>query len=407
MIEVRHVEEGEFLPWAAQLLNTFGGDGEDQDVLREIRSAVDVDRSWGAYDGALAVGTASSDAARIILPWGPDAPFAAVSAVTVRATHRRRGILTQLMRQQLMELHERGERLAGLWASEAAIYPRYGYGIGTYTAGLRVRREASAFRHPKRVERVVEIDKATARRTIPDLQARAAQGHPGFVIRCEGHWNEVFSDPPDRRRGASRHRFVLHEDERGPDGYACYRTRHQRGASGENESTLEVLELHALSAEAYATLWRYCLDVDLMAQVEARQRSVDEPLRHLLHDARALQTRTSDGLWLRLVDVAPALELRRYAGEGELVLEVVDDFCPWNGRRLLLSASDGAARATPTGREPDLVLDARSLAALYLGANRAVTLQRAGSIEERTPGATQCADRLFAADATPWCATGF
>ncbi|MBO0709091.1 MAG: GNAT family N-acetyltransferase [Candidatus Dormibacteraeota bacterium] len=407
MIEVRHVEEEAFTLWAAQLLDTFGGDGEDQEMLREIRPAIDLERSWGAFDGALVVGTASSKAARISLPWAPSAPFAAVSEVTVKATHRRRGILTQMMRRQLTELHEREEPLAGLWASEAAIYPRFGYGLGTYAARLRVRREASAFRRPKRVEQVVEIDKAAARRVVPEIQARAAHGHPGFVIRSEELWNDAFSDPAARRRGASRQRFVLHQGDVGPDGYVCYRTRPQWGANGENESTLEVLELNALSAEAYTTLWRYCLDVDLMVQVEARHRSIDEPLRHLLLDARALQVRAADGLWVRLVDVAAALELRRYVGDGELVLELVDEFCPWNAGRVLLTTGDGAARVMPTGREPDLLLDVGTLASLYLGANRAVTLQRAGAIEERTPGSVTCADRLFAADATPWCPTGF
>ncbi len=407
MMEVRRVDGAAILPWAAQLLNTFGDDGDDQESLQLVRSAVDVERLWGAYDGDLVVGTAGSSAAHITLPWGASAPFAAVSSVTVKATHRRRGILTQMMRSQLTDLHERGERLAGLWASEAAIYPRYGYGLGTYSARLRVRRDASAFRQPMRVRHVVEIDKDTARRTLPGLHAGAAQGHPGFVIRSEEHWNEAFSDPSSWRRGASPQRFVVHQGAAGPVGYACYRTRHQWGANGENESALQVLDLQAQSAEAYATLWRYCLDVDLMSQVEARHRSVDEPLRHLLLDARALQARTADGLWLRLVDVVPALELRSYAGDGELVLEVVDEFCPWNTGRVLLSTGEGAARATSTGREPDLVLDATTLAALYLGGNRAVTLRAAGAIEERTPGAATRVDRLFAADATPWCPTAF
>lgn len=407
MIEVRHIDADTFMPWTRQLVTTFGDDAEDQDFLLGVRSSIDLERSWGAFDGALAVGTASSTRAQVTLPWTSSAPFAAVSAVTVKATHRRRGILTQMMRRQLTEFHEREEPIAGLWASEAAIYPRFGYGLGTYAASLRVRREASAFRHVKRVEQVVEIDRAVARQMLPGIQARAAGGHPGFVVRSEEQWNDAFFDPPAFRHGASPQRFVVHQDAGGPDGYVRYRTRHQWGADGERGSTLEVLELQALTAEAYATLWRYCLDVDLMVQVEARHRSVDEPLRHLLVDARALQVRASDGLWLRLVDVAPALALRRYANEGELVLEVADDFCPWNAGRVLLATGDGAARATPTGREPDLVVDARTLAGLYLGANRAVTLRRAGAIEERTPGAAECADRLFAADATPWCPTGF
>lgn len=408
MIEIRHVEGDAFTPWAAQILDTFGGDGEDAEALGEVRASVDLARSWAAFDGDAVVGTAGSEGTRVALPWGGSGPLTAVSAVTVKSTHRRRGILTRMMRHQLAAFHEAGEPLAGLWASEAAIYPRFGYGLGTYTAALRVRRETSGFRHVSRVQGVVEIDKPTARRTLPGIQARAAHGHPGFVVRTDRHWNDAFSDPATWRRGASRQRFVVHQPDGGdPDGYACYRTRPQWGANGERESTLEVLELHALTPEAYATLWRYCLDVDLMVQVEARHRSVDEPLRHLLVDARALQVRAADGLWLRLVDVRAALELRSYAGEGEVVLDVVDGFCPWNAGRVLLAAGDRAARATTTTREPDLVLDAATLAALYLGANRAVTLHRAGAIEERTPGAVELADRLFAADATPWCPTGF
>lgn len=407
MIEVRHLDADSYTPWAALMLDTFGGDGGDLEAIAQIRSEVDLERCWGAYDGPLVVGTAGSVSVALTLPFGGRTPLAAVTAVTVRATHRRRGIMTQLMQRQLTEFHARGECLAALWASEAAIYARFGYGLGTYGARLLIRREGSAFRCSCPVKQVVEIDRDAARRTLPMLQAEAASGQPGFVIRNQQLWQEAFSDPPAWRHGAGRQHFMLHQQGERPDGYVCYRTRRQRGPNGENESSLEVLELHALTPEAYATLWRYCLDVDLIAQVEARNRSVDEPLRHLLLDARALQIRAADGLWLRLVDVGRALERRAYAAGGELVMDVVDEFCPWNTGRVLLTAEGEGARVTPTGREPDLVLEAGSLAGLYLGANRAVTLRRAGRLEERRPGAAERADRLFAADATPWCPTGF
>ncbi|MGH7910265.1 MAG: GNAT family N-acetyltransferase [Candidatus Dormibacteraceae bacterium] len=407
MIEVRAIEEETFTPWAAQVLDTFGGDGEDQESLRRVHDEMEVDRSTGAYDGPLLVGTTSSLLAPLTLPWGTVGRLSAVSAVTVRSTHRRRGILTQLMRRQLTEFHERGELLAGLWASEAPIYGRFGYGLGTFSAGLRIRRHESTFRRPLGVENVVEVDKETAQQVLPALQAAAAPGHPGFLVRSEKHWKDAMGDPPAWRHGASRYRFVLHQGPSAPDGYACYRTRHSWGSDGERQSKLEVLELHALNPDAYATLWRYCLDVDLYVEVEAWHRSVDEPLRHLLRDPRALGTRTGDGLWVRLVDVAPALAQRRYACAGELVLQIEDDFCPWNEGRVLLAAGAGETKAVATDREPDLVLDAAALAALYLGANRAVTLHRAGRIEERKAGALQRCDLLFAADATPWCPTGF
>lgn len=407
MIQVRPLEEDSFASWAALLLDTFGGDGEDQDAARQIRSGMDLDRCLAAFDGTLVVGSANSLAAPLVLPFGASARIAAVASVTVRSTHRRRGILTALMRRQLDDLHERGDVLAGLWASEAAIYPRFGYGIGTYGARLRIRRQASAFGSPQRVERVAEVDRDEARRLLPGIQAKAAPGHPGFMVRAEGHWNEAFYDPPSWRDGAGRQRWVVHEDGSGPDGYACYRTRPQRGPEGERESILEVLELHALTPAAYAALWRYCLDVDLIDQVTAWHRSVDEPLRHLMLDARALRMRCDDGMWLRLVDVEAALRTRAYGAEGRLVLEVVDGFCRWNTGRLLLEAAAGEVHVSPTRRDPDLVLDAAALASLYLGANRTATLRWAGRLEERRPGAAGHADRLFAAEATPWNPTGF
>ncbi|MBO0703472.1 MAG: GNAT family N-acetyltransferase, partial [Candidatus Dormibacteraeota bacterium] len=240
MTEVRHIDDASFTAWAALVLDAFGGDGQDPESLRQARDVVDQERSLGAFDGPLLVGTATSFIDRIRLPFGAEAPLAAVSGVAVAPTHRRRGILTRLMRQQLTELHEQGEPLAGLWASEAAIYPRFGYGLGTYVSHLRVRREQSAFRRPYPVEHVVQIDEEAARRIFPGLQARAANGHPGFILRSATHWEDAFYDPPARRHGAGRHRFVVHQDGTEPDGYAWYRTRRQRGASGENESVLQV-----------------------------------------------------------------------------------------------------------------------------------------------------------------------
>lgn len=164
MIQVRHVEEEAFTLWAAQLLDTFGGDGEDQDMVREIRGAIDLERSWGAFDGALVVGTAGSKAAQISLPWAASAPLAAVSEVTVKATHRRRGILTRMMRRQLTELHERDEPLAGLWASEAAIYPRFGRGcVRDALALLPGRRPNGSGRGPPPFHRRAAAPRVTVR----------------------------------------------------------------------------------------------------------------------------------------------------------------------------------------------------------------------------------------------------
>src|SRR5260370_40294577 len=139
-------------------------------------------------------------------------------------------------------------------------------------------------------------------------------------------------------------------------------------ASGPN-GTLRLGMLIAATAEAYASLWRHVLDVDLMARVSAEMRPVDEPLRFLLADSRQPKTRIEDGLWLRLVDVAAALAGRRYAVEGRLGLRGRDEFCSWNDGPYELVGGPAGAECKPNTGTPDLPPDAPDPAALPLRAH--------------------------------------
>src|SRR5436190_9546041 len=68
---------------------------------------------------------------------GPDAglrqvPCAGLSWVGVHPDHRRRGVLTAMMRHHLEQVHgEDGLSVSALHASEPAIYGRYGYGLAS------------------------------------------------------------------------------------------------------------------------------------------------------------------------------------------------------------------------------------------------------------------------------------
>jgi predicted acetyltransferase len=163
----------------------------------------------------------------------------------------------------------------------------------------------------------------------------------------------------------------------------------------------------AATPEAYAALWRFCFDIDLMERIEAWPRSADEPLFHMMANPRQLKLKLSDGLWVRLVDVAQALEARRYAAEDRLVFEVRDSFCPWNEGRLALEGGPGGARCTRTDNEPDLVVDVRDLGAAYLGGTRFDELARAGRVVESAPGALRRADAMFSWSPAPWCPAVF
>jgi predicted acetyltransferase len=159
----------------------------------------------------------------------------------------------------------------------------------------------------------------------------------------------------------------------------------------------------ATTRDAYAALWRYCFDADLIRTVEGWKRPVDESLLYMLANPRGLGVRVRDGTWLRLVEAPAALEGRAYGTEGRLVFDLHDGFCPWNEGRWELEAGPDGAACRPATKEPDLVLGAGELASMYLGTVPAGGLARAGRVEEITAGALGIADAMFASDPAPWC----
>jgi predicted acetyltransferase len=165
--------------------------------------------------------------------------------------------------------------------------------------------------------------------------------------------------------------------------------------------------LRALTPAAHAALWQFVLSVDLVRTVQAPMASTDDPLRHLLSDGRALHSNPVDALWVRLVDVDRALAARRYPAPIDLVLEVRDDFCPWNTGRWRLTGHPAGGHCARTDRDPDLVLGIEELGAAYLGGVSLAALQSAGRVAEVSPGAVTLASTAFGWPVAPWCPDEF
>jgi len=229
---------------------------------------------------------------------------------------------------------------------------------------------------------------------------------PGMLTLDARWWRYQLADLEVNRQGFSPSYRVVYEADGKPAGFAVYRMKLEWDQGSPN-GTLRLDSLVAASADAYAALWRYVLEVDLIARVGAEMRPVDEPLRFLLADSRQPKTRVEDGIWLRLVDVAAALAGRRYATEGRLVLRVRDAFCPWNEGHYELNGGPTNAACERCSDNPDLELSAADLAAVYLGGNRFHTLHQAGRIQELHRGAVARADAMFATDRAPWCPSHF
>ena len=384
----------------------FGASLPTDEELAASREITEFDRTLAFFDGPEIVATAGIFSYELTVPGGL-LPCAGVTRVSVLSTHRRRGLLTAMMRRQLDDIHERGEPLAALYASEAPIYGRFGYGLATYQASVEVQRAHATFgKTASANEQLSLVDVATAVPAFTRAWEQSTRGQPG-MLRLDERWvRNLLADLELHREGASPHYRVLYQDDTGPSGFAIYRIKMDWDASGPN-GTLRLEMLIAATAEAYAALWRHVLDVDLMARVTAEMRPVEEPLRFLLADSRQPKTRIEDGVWLRLVDVAAALEGRRYAVDGRLTLRVRDALCPWNDGQYELLGGPGGAQCKSNGGTPDLALDAADLAALYLGGNRFRTLFEAGRLEELRPGAIARADAMFATDRAPWCPSHF
>jgi predicted acetyltransferase len=395
--ELRPVTEAEAPAYVAQLARIFNGRTAPPEQLEQRRSVLDLERALGVFEDGQLVATAGGVGFELTVPGRATVPAAGITHITVLATHRRQGLLTRMMRRQLDDARQRGEQVAILYPTEGAIYGRFGFGVATYEARLAVERADSAFHGGADVSGLRYAEPLSVAELLPRIEARALAGQPGAVLRSAARWRLRLSDPDWMRRTPGDLQVVVRAEH---DGFAAYRVDVALSGRGRPASVLYVAELAAATPEAYAALWRHCLDVDLVTTVEAPSRSPDEPLRHLLRSPRALAGAVSDSLWLRLVDVEAALNAREYgAGGGRVVLEVEDAFCPWNDGRYAVTA-DGCRRG---GGEPDLVLPADALGACYLGGNRFATLVAAGRVTERTPGAAAAADVLFASPVTPWC----
>ena len=379
---------------------------EIPDGYEQPPAVAELDRSLGLFEGDRVVATSGLYSQELTVP-GRTVPCAGVTWITVAPTHRRRGVLSAIMRRQLTELHEQQrEPVAALWASEASIYGRFGYGPATWKGALEVRPERVRLRPDVDLGegRVALVDRAEFEPAAAAVLEQVRRSVPGNLARDERWWRRALTDEKSEPEGASARRYVLHTEPDGTvSGYAHYRVKATWSDSGEAENVLTVGDLRGRTPAAQATLWQFLLSVDLVRTVRFPQTSFDDPLRHLVTDTRAVHVRPIDALWVRLVDVDRALAARRYPTPIDLVIEVRDDFCPWNAGRWRLSGHPAGGYCGRTDRDPDLVVGIEALSAAYLGGVSLGTLQAAGRVTELSPGAVTLASTAFSWPVSPWC----
>jgi len=384
---------------------------EYTDAMFDIdRQLWEPDRLIGAVDGETWVAGASAYSMHLTVPGGT-VRAAGLSDVGVVPTHRRRGVLTKMMRWLLDQAVERGEPVSILHASEGAIYPHFGFGLATLQGSFETDRSAIRFARPAEpLGRVRLVEGDEAMRLIPPIFEALVGNRVGEVSRTPEKWRlQILADDPWRRSVGIKNNALL-EVGGEPRGYAIYRNKSdwdERGPKG----TLTILEVTGLDPAAERALWEWLIGIDLVRKIVAWRTPVPHPLFLQIEDPRRLGLTVGDGVWVRLVNLPAALEARSYVGPGRITFEVADAFMPVNAGRwtLTVPGDRGAAvvERAAAGVEADLVLDTVDLATVYLGAFTFADLARAGRVGECRGGAVGDADRLFATPGAPSSTTMF
>lgn len=374
-------------------------DAADRDTWEPERSVV------AERDGVI-VGHASSFTRGMVVP-GSIVPAAHVTMVSVEATHRRRGLLSGMIDRLHRDAADRHEPIAVLWASEGRIYQRFGYGLAARQVHITAQDSEIIWLDARpSVGRVRPVD-ATSPDSFIDVYEAALPGRPGWSTRDDRWWRYLLTDAPSRRKDATALRAVLHEDDHGKaDGYLLWRVKGSWEHTGPN-GTVSIKELVTTTPEAYRALWQFALSVDLTRHVQHWSAAVDEPLQYMIGDPRRLDMTIGDSLWVRVIDVAGALEARRYAAPVDLVLDVVDERISSNHGRWHLTGSADKAACVATDEPADLVVDIRALGAAYLGSSTLSALAAAGRVTELRPGALAAATTAFRWTVEPSTTDGF
>jgi predicted acetyltransferase len=401
-VAIRACRPDEFARFSRVVHQAFGQEARDEEVER-ARRILPADRALAAFVGDAIVGGTATFPFSLSVPGG-EVPAGGVTMVGVLPTHRRRGVLTRLMRAQLDDGSSRAEPVAVLWASEGSIYGRFGYGMATKAANIDIERERTTFASDEpSTGRVRLLTLEEAAKSLPEVYERVRMTTPGMFARTRAWWEaHTLADPPEERDGGGPRFVALWEEDARAQAYALYRV-HGDWSDGVPGGWLDVDEAMGVSPRATREIWRFLFGVDLVARIRGWKEPADHPLLLMLAEPRRLRLRIKDGLWLRIIDLERALEARAYAADGTLSFDLQDELCPRNAGRWRLEVSGGRGRARRSTGEPDLVLTVSDLASAYLGGVAFSELARAGRIRAPVTVAVDRATAMFASPQPPWC----
>jgi len=356
-------------------------------------------------DGALATTLAT-------LPFtvrlnGNPVKIGGVTAVGTLPNHRRQGLLRQVMSEALRLMQEREQHYAILWASMGAIYQRFGYGLASAQVRYAIDPRFAQFEGGTPAPGSIELlEKEDAFATIKQNYITWVQDKNLCIHRSSVLWQA--STLADNVKDHPVYCAIYRNVDGEVRGHAVYQTNHGGFTDTGPDQVMTVSDFIWQDTEAYRGLWDYLRSHDLVRRIDFRGVAEDDPAPELLLEPRMLNRRTSDGIWMRVVDAEKALADRPYGVRGELSIRVTDDrMCPWNNGTYLLETDGPTSHITRTDRGPDLTVEPNVLASLLAGYRSASHFARAGRLEARDDRAVRTADQLFRTARAPYCPNDF
>lgn len=402
-ITFRPVTDAEYPDFALAFIEGFANDMPDDEFADLIKSTLPPERTLAAFEGDEIVGTFGGYDLDLTVPGG-HVPMEGTTVVTVFPTHRRMGLMNEMMRLHLDNAVANGYPVAGLWASSSNIYDRYGYGIATSSATVTMQGRDVVFRDGVEIDRVRRISIATAHGELPEIFDRVVLETPGMFARSEEWWKaEVLVDADWTKRGKTSKRVVIHDGQDGPDGYAIYRQKDGESDDGHAAGTVHVLEVIAATDRAHASLWSYLTNVDGCPETRAWNSALDDPLAMKIVEPRRIKHAAHfDALWILILDVVAALEARTYERDGTIRFNVENAFRNDVEGTYELTVRDGVGVCTRVDGGADVSLDLDVLGAMYLGGADAFAYADAHRIRGNSREVVRLHD-LFHTARAPWC----
>ena len=374
----------------------------------------DLPASWAdsisvsAWDSERCVGHAAGFRLQSVVPGGAVVPMSGVTRVGVLQTYKRQGILSGMMQRLLSEARAEGAVLAGLRASEAVIYGRFGFAVAGDACDVQIDcRRGIRLTVPVAHGSIRFVARDEMLATVTAVHARVGLDRPGALVRPEWMHQRFLTDALGTEKAAF---VIVHTDEHGvDDGWAMYTTQwNESFADPSGGDSCEVSDVWGATPQVELALWKFILGLDLIDTVRAEERPVDDAIRFALHNPRLYHAKLRwDEQWLRLLDVDAALAARTFNPSGGAVtITVTDPLFPDNDGTWRVSA-DGAVRVEVAAAAVDLVTDIGGLSAAYLGGTGWYEVAIGGRVTEQTPGALATADALFASRPLPRCGSHF